>query len=234
MPLPANQAVGNVSLGKTVEVDFAVSEATGDPAVLVTRPEVDLWELIRKVQAGDPNREKLIDEIYRNTWLPVYRCAFGVLHNLQDAENIASDVFVRFLLNVNSLKDIGVPLATWLKTVSRNASIDYKRSAAYKRANESRPTDVLQAIVDEGNPYIYRTYNVEEIVINHALYGALRVALAGLQSAKQAECIRLRFVEDLSVAQTAEVMKINEGAVKTLTVRGMANLRKAMAEWGDE
>jgi hypothetical protein len=46
----------------------------------------------------------------------------------------------------------------------------------------------------------------------------------------QQECIRLRYFQELSVAETAAAMGRNDGAVKALAHRGIEGLRASMAK----
>jgi RNA polymerase sigma-70 factor (ECF subfamily) len=55
----------------------------------------------------------------------------------------------------------------------------------------------------------------------------LRAALAELTE-EQAQVINLRFLEDLSIAEVAEIMEKTEGAVKALQYRAVINLRRVM------
>ncbi len=61
----------------------------------------------------------------------------------------------------------------------------------------------------------------------------IRRALLGLP-VRQRTAIVLRFYEDLSEGQTAEVMRCAQGTVKSLVSRGMATLRARMSSGREE
>jgi len=60
-------------------------------------------------------------------------------------------------------------------------------------------------------------------VVRDERHERLRAALAGLPEA-QAEAVRLRYLEGLSVAEAAARLERSEGAVKALVTRGLAAL----------
>ena len=63
------------------------------------------------------------------------------------------------------------------------------------------------------------------------------VLLEGLRqlSDEQRDCLIMRFLQGLSIAETAEVLGRSEGAVKQLQLRGVRNLAKLMPTgWRDE
>jgi len=62
---------------------------------------------------------------------------------------------------------------------------------------------------------------------------AIAAALAGLPP-KQRAAVALRYWEDLSVADTAAVLGVTEGTVKSSCARGLAALRQALREAGIE
>ena len=97
--------------------------------------------------------------------------------------------------------------AAWLTRVALNLANSYFR----RRATESRAL----AKIDE------RT--VEEPSLTDAII--LRQALQKLP-ARQRAVLVLRFFEDLSVHQTASLLQIPEGTVKTLTYKGVRALRQ--------
>jgi RNA polymerase sigma-70 factor (ECF subfamily) len=60
-------------------------------------------------------------------------------------------------------------------------------------------------------------------VLENATNDELRIAIAKLNPDQQ-ECIQMRFLQGLSVAETAERMQRNEGAVKALQHRAVRRL----------
>jgi RNA polymerase sigma-70 factor (ECF subfamily) len=60
---------------------------------------------------------------------------------------------------------------------------------------------------------------------NEALLGALREL-----PAEQQECLIMRFLQGLSIAETAKVLGRSDGAVKQLQLRGVRNLAKLLPE----
>jgi RNA polymerase sigma-70 factor (sigma-E family) len=66
----------------------------------------------------------------------------------------------------------------------------------------------------------------DDIESDYASRDAVRRALAGLTPAQRSVVV-LRFVEDLSVAETAAALGCSEGTVKTHTSRALAALRRS-------
>ncbi len=56
---------------------------------------------------------------------------------------------------------------------------------------------------------------------------ALMAALAEVPAQQRAALV-LRYWEDLSIAETARILGISEGAVKSATSRGLDNLRRTL------
>jgi len=66
---------------------------------------------------------------------------------------------------------------------------------------------------------------VLESLTNHALLAALRQL-----PHEQQECLIMRFLQGLSIAETAKVLDRSDGAVKQLQLRGVRTLAKLLPE----
>ncbi len=107
----------------------------------------------------------------------------------------------------------------WLVRIARFKVSEAERAwAARKRALET-PLD--------GDPVQERT-GASGLAVRAERAGRLREALEGLAQA-QGEAIRLRYLEGLSTAETAERMERSEAAVKSVLSRGFEALRRSLA-----
>ena len=68
-----------------------------------------------------------------------------------------------------------------------------------------------------------------DLVLASLTHEALLDALRELP-AEQRDCLVMRFLQGLSIAETAEVLGRSAGAVKQLQLRGVRNLAKALPE----
>jgi RNA polymerase sigma-70 factor (ECF subfamily) len=67
----------------------------------------------------------------------------------------------------------------------------------------------------------------EDSVLEHLSNEALLDAVHRLND-QQRECVTLRFLQGLSVAETADIMGKNEGAIKTLQYRAVRTLARLL------
>lgn len=120
----------------------------------------------------------------------IYRYCYYKLHNVQQAEDITQEAFLRYL-ECDSYKDIGRPLA-FLYTIARNLCIDWFR----RRKTEELPKELPEQI------------SAEEIE-NHMLDSvSLRQALLEL-SERERELVLLRFVNEVPMADLSKIYGIS-------------------------
>lgn len=84
--------------------------------VTVTTDEEDL---VTRAQGGDRDAFLALYETYST---PIYDFCLRMLRNRADAEDVTSEVFLRAMERLGSLRDHGA-FKGWLYTVARNAAL---------------------------------------------------------------------------------------------------------------
>jgi len=172
--------------------------------------------LVTLAQQGDAEAfglvyDRYVDQIYRYLY---YRVGSHAL-----AEDLTSETFLRALRRIDSFTYTGKDIGAWFTTIARNLVTDHVKSSRFKL--EVSTADMLDA--DRGDD------GIETQVIDRLRDAALIDAVRRLKPEQQ-ECIVLRFLQGLSVAETSGVMGRSEGAVKQLQLRAVRALAKLLPE----
>jgi RNA polymerase sigma-70 factor (ECF subfamily) len=142
----------------------------------------------------------------------VFRAAYRITGNAGDAEDVLQTVFLR-LVSQGALPEVG-NMPAYLHRSAVNASLDILRAKKNARA----------VSLDEDSPC------VEAVSASHTESSAeirdwLRQALARL-SPRWAEMFVLRFIEDYSNREIAEMMQTSAAVVAVVLHRTRAQLKK--------
>ena len=190
-----------------------------------TRPDptdaaAGVWALVERAQAGDAEAFGQIYDRYLDT---VFRFIYFRVGNRQLAEDLTADTFLRALKRIGSFTWQGRDLGAWLVTIARNLVADHFKSGRYRL--EVTTGDVLDADREDRGP----EGSPEAAVVDHITNVALLTAVKQLNPEQQ-ECIVLRFLHGFSVAETAQAMGKNEGAIKALQYRAVRALARLLPE----
>ncbi|HLF71718.1 MAG TPA: sigma-70 family RNA polymerase sigma factor [Dehalococcoidia bacterium] len=177
------------------------------------------WEpqrqIIEAAQSGDL---EAVGSLYDAHINQVYRYALARLGNVQDAEDVAEEIFHKMLSGLPSYQWRKVPFAAWLMRISHNEVITFVRRKGRRGIDTELPDD----IIDRGN-----NIDPAETTERTMALEDLRRAVKLLPEA-QREVIILRFASGLSVADTARALSKNENNVKVLQHKGMQRLQVLM------
>jgi len=183
-------------------------ERTGQSAQ-VQREE----ELIRRAQEFD---EEALSWLYQLFYPKLYNYAYLQLGNVQQAEDLASEVLLRVLESLKGYRFRGVPLTAWVFRIARNYLIDLHRR------RQRRP----QVELHEGIP---SAEDSPHVAAERAIaQDELRLALTRLTE-EQRQVIILKFVAGMDNASAARVLGRSQGAVKSLQHRALVSLRKILS-----
>ena len=170
--------------------------------------------LVELAQGGDAEAFGLLYERYVDL---VYRYIYVRVGSRHLAEDLTSETFVRALRRIDSFSWQGRDIAAWFVTIARNLITDHAKSARFRL--EVSTADMLDA--DR------RVEAPEAEVLQHLRDTRLLEAVRDLKP-EQAECVVLRFLQGLSLAETAAVIGKSEGAVKQLQLRAVRALHRAL------
>ena len=150
---------------------------------------------------------------------PLIRLAYYYVKDLQAAEDIVQEVFIKFYHNQNNYEERG-ELKAFLTTMTVNKSKDYLKSWTYKKVQ------VQNKLFSTASKR-----NTDELVRKdeQAIIGEVIPELP----LKQREVLIYFYFNDMTIAEVAQILSIPEGTVKTRLRRSKELLRGKLKgiEW---
>ena len=151
-------------------------------------------------------------ELYDLHYASLYRYAFARLRSREEAEDIASQVFLEALRGIDSFQYRGRPLLAWLYRIARNLiADDIRRKVRRTHAATLSQGDSSYA------PAADESLETMELL----------AAISQLTPDQQ-EVLIQRFFMALSAKETAQLLGKNETAVFSLQVRAISSLRRLL------
>ena len=199
--------------------DRGPDHADSDLATSSAADEAEATRLIALVELarnGDADAFGLLYDHYQGS---VYRFLYYRVGSVALAEDLTSETFFRALRSMSSFRWQGKDFGAWLMTIARNLTTDHYKSSRTR----------LETTTEEMSPHDAATEGPEAAVLASLTNEALLTALKQLP-AEQQECLIMRFLQGLSIAETAKVLGRSDGAIKQLQLRGVRNLAKLMPE----
>jgi RNA polymerase sigma-70 factor (ECF subfamily) len=181
-------------------------------------------DLIARVQAGEADA---FYELVRPYERAVFLSALSLTRNDADAEEVAQEAMLKAFKNIGGFRR-EAKFSTWLIQIAINEAkmkIRKNRRHLYESIEEPQ-------ISDDGD-YIPREFAdwreiPSEALERKELRDALASALNSLPE-KYRTVMMLRDVQQLSIAETAQVLGISEANVKTRLSRARLQMRDALA-----
>lgn len=187
-----------------------------------TSSEVDgaererLIALVELARTGDKEAFGLLYDHYQAS---VYRFLYYRTRSQTLAEDLTSETFFRALRSMNGFRWQGKDFGAWLMTIARNLAMDHFKAGRTR----------LEMTTEDMTAHDDTTEGPEDTVIAGLTNEVLLTALAELP-VEQRECLIMRFLQGLSIAETARALDRSDGAVKQLQLRGVRNLAKLLPE----
>jgi len=218
-------AGGHLAMSVDAPASSTPGTGSGGSSYSPDDPEQErIAALVTLARQGDG---EAFGQIYDRYVDAVYRYLYYRVGSAQVAEDLTSETFMRALRRIDSFRWQGKDIGAWFVTIARNLVADHLKSSRFRL--EVSTGDILEAAhagsVNQGGV----NAGPEEIVLDHLRDTELLGAVKQLK-ADQQECIVLRFLHGLSVAETADVMQRSEGAIKQLQLRAVRSLAKLIHE----
>lgn len=190
-----------------------------DQAASSTDDEAEGRRLIALVELARGGDSAAFGALYDHYHGSVYRFLYFRVGSVTLAEDLTSETFFRALRSMSSFRWQGKDFGAWLTTIARNLATDHFKASRTRLEHTTEDTRTLDS----------STEGPETEVLASLTNEVLLEALEGLPT-EQRECLVMRFLQGLSIAETAEVLGRSAGAVKQLQLRGVRNLAKAIPE----
>ena len=169
----------------------------------------------RRLKSAQKGNHAAFFQLFDENQAAVFRFAYRLTGSVADAEDIVQEVFLALLRPGSRFDPNRSPLRSYLFGAVRNQAL--KRQRRRERAEDSDPGPI-----DLRSP--------EEDTIRAEMEGTVARAVMALPETQRAVLI-LAHYEQMPVAEIAEVMEIEPGAVKSRLQRARAALKEALAAY---
>lgn len=167
-------------------------------------------QLLEKARQNDM---QALAQIHDRYYQPVWRYVNYRTRDVQVSEDIASEVFLRFIGHFKKPAAKIGNLRAWLMGTANHLVMDHWRFV-YKKPQENLDDHVEKIIFENADFNDDQSYQIEEVI-------ALMKELTG----DQQHVLTLRFAQGLTLEETAQSMERSIGSVKLLQHRAVKALR---------
>lgn len=181
--------------------------------------------LIKEAQMGSI---AAFESLVRQYDQQVLQLAFSLVHDVQDAQDIYQEVFVRVFRNLKRFQ-FRSQFSTWLYRVVVNYCINFnkkKRRAKFFSLNsENENGEAPWSATLKGVEI-----NPEDSMLNQELSVKIESAIAQL-SPKQKAVFVLRHYQGMKLQEIANILKCSEGTVKNYLFRATRKMQSLLKEY---
>ncbi len=180
-------------------------------------------------RAATDLREQTLHRLAHQSADWAYRIAYDLLGSRAEAEDAVQEALARSCASVDRLREPRAAEA-WFKRITVNVCLKVLRRRKLKRTLRSLLPGAAEpsvVIADTSAQLTPKEHQPDAVVARSA---DIRHMLRSLESlpTKQRAALVLRYGQDMSIAEVAELLDIGEGTVKTHLVRGLRRLRQIM------
>lgn len=164
--------------------------------------------------------DSVFEYLYKKYHADVFQFLFYMVKDRSLAEDLMQEVYIKILKSYDSFEGRSSE-KTWIFSIARNVAIDYFRRQKGWKQRLAEKFDWTKQQVKDDRPV------PEEIAMQNDL---IRLVFSCMDfcTVDQQTVIIMRFIKDLSITETAELLGWTESKVKTTQHRALKALRKAI------
>jgi RNA polymerase sigma-70 factor (ECF subfamily) len=181
--------------------------------------------LIKEAQMGSI---AAFEALVRQYDQQVMQLAFSLVNDVQDAQDIYQEVFVRVFRNLKRFQ-FRSQFSTWLYRVVVNYCINFnkkkQRAKFFSLTDENQNGEASWSVTLKG-----AEISPEDSMLNQELSVKIDHAIAQL-SPKQKTVFVLRHYQGLKLLEIAKILKCSEGTVKNYLFRATQKMQSLLKEY---
>lgn len=188
---------------------------------------MDESNLIERLKKGDSNA---FDEIVTRFQKKVFTTCIGFVHNAEDAEDLAQDVFIEVFRSVGTFRN-EAKLSTWLYRIAVNKSLNFLRKKKRNAMqifienmfiqNDEKATEKLFAAKSTEADAGFEQKELKKI---------LEKAIDSLPKNQKTAFILSKY-DEMSYSEISEVMGLSLSSVESLIHRAKTGLQKRLINY---
>jgi RNA polymerase sigma-70 factor, ECF subfamily len=166
--------------------------------------------------------DSVFNDLYEKYHQDVFQFLFYMVRNREQAEDLMQEVYIRVLKSYQNFEGKSSE-KTWLFSIARNVAIDaFRKQKGWKQRIIEKFDWSSQQVKDE--------YPIpEEIALQKE---EIQMMYQGLENCTvdQKMVVIMRYIQELSITETAEALGWTDSKVKTTQHRALKVLKKNMEE----
>ncbi len=177
------------------------------------RAPLDTETLVQMVKSKS---EKGFNVLYDNYCGALYGILIKFVQNTEVADDLLQEIFLKIWKNIDGYEPEKGTIFTWMLNIARNQAIDYLRSSCHRNQMLNLNNDLISLHKD------YISSNDSNISLVE--FKDIRSKVVRLEP-KYADVIDLIYFYGCTHEQTARIMKLPLGTVKTRARKGIGMLK---------
>ena len=165
-------------------------------------------------------KSKYFGELYNRYFEQIYRFVYKRLGGMEHiAGDLTQQTFMKAMANLHKYEERGFPFSSWLYRIAQNEVAMYFRSQK-KNVSVEINEQQLSSIVSELQNGQFMSLDEQETL----------VAILNSLKDEHLDIIELRFFQEMSFKEIADIYSITEASAKMRTYRILENIAKKWKE----